>query len=455
MASRTGFETLPNELIWAIFDLLDPKSLFQLNTANRKLHHLTCEHLYSSFNGHDYSKFLRTLTSSSTHDPSLSQHVKSATCIIEPSKSIFQGITEQNRAKILDTFKALPLPDPELRADILSYYETDGDSIQHHWILDFFLLFLPNLERLVVKDTSQWNEHQYWFTHITGNASYMSHLRSITIHGPCRVRNVLHLFTLPSLRELTLFEVAEISDPTYEWYPPSTHPDIVEKLKANGSNVETLRIKDSYMESTDLDLMLSSIKALKCYEYMHFPPFDLAASEDVNPDLSKLATVLGKHAATLQELIISHEQVPYFQYSFPRITPNSWSPEYDPTFPRLRKLSVGFNVVAQNSGTPSGEYTAAGRRDVAEVVDRFLAQVPGGLEVLDMAILFGSPGQKTHLGSCWVKYVAERGGWAGREVRKMRMWRPPGVRGAEGADEIWGQRYIVKGIFEDVGVEFV
>jgi hypothetical protein len=111
---------------------------------------------------------------------------------------------------------------PEDQASLDSRFAShvNGKLSKHNWALEFLLLFVPNVEELIVLNTNQWNIDIYWFTNIAANPERFQGLQSISINGPVRMENIIPLLTMPALKDLKLEQVFAMRlrvNITYPW----------------------------------------------------------------------------------------------------------------------------------------------------------------------------------------------------------------------------------------------
>jgi hypothetical protein len=45
----------------------------------------------------------------------------------------------------------------------------NGKLSKHNWALEFLLMFVPNVEELIVLNTNRWDIDIYWFANIAAN----------------------------------------------------------------------------------------------------------------------------------------------------------------------------------------------------------------------------------------------------------------------------------------------
>jgi hypothetical protein len=142
----------------------------------------------------------------------------------------------------------------------------------HWWYLEFFLFFAPKVEKLLVYDVWQWDDHSYWFESLASNPTLFENLKSITLHGPLRLQNIVPLLTLSSIRNLELTQVINMrQEPgrTLQW--TDGRDDYVEQRLAHGSSLERLILREADMHFPSAFALLRRLRKLKDLTYEHVP----------------------------------------------------------------------------------------------------------------------------------------------------------------------------------------
>lgn len=427
----SGLEALPNELLMAIFNLVDFTSLVHLNSMNRRLNQLTAGCLYSSFNGNEYAKFLHAITSPRLRGSSiLVDYVRAATCRIRSSRYLFEGITEDERDVISTAFSQLALPNKESKDELICNYDMHTDLIQYDWYTDFFLLFLPRLEKLVViQEESRWDLYLYWFEHLAANASNFSNLRCVTIHGPLTLKNILPLLALPSLKDLELHKCIDNQTRKkkigFKWDHGNDNilPSILSQI-GPGSNVEKLVLKEANFNTRDLTPILTSIKGLKEFYFEHKKH---GGWQYFSPNIELLTTLLEKHAPTLTSLFCRHDIQDFTcDHQLPLISRDLFAPAkqlaHAPTFPHLRSLDIAIHFDYYRRykivDDEEGEY-----KQEEDFANRLLLHLPKGLEALGLTICpFANLGEFCHLEKAvywFLLCLARQGEWEGTGLKEI------------------------------------
>jgi hypothetical protein len=300
--------TLPNELIAQVLDHLDITSLFAINQVNWHLHDLSLGHIYTTYSAHSPALFLRTIAVSPPGgSDDLARKVKHVSWKItnygqaRHIHTIRQvGLSPADRYAITVAFRRLDIATPEANLLVSRFAENCNCRVTSpHWLLEFFLLFLPNVSSLTVHNAWHWDDHVYWFTAVAASPQRFARLTQITVYGPMRLENAVLLLTLPALRDLELWEVTvmrQASNTQFAWDEPGHH--VSDKLRNVRSGVERLALRKSYIPRDMLIPVLDAIGSLKAFAYEHKASV-LAEDEegiayDVPPGV--LAAALSRHA---------------------------------------------------------------------------------------------------------------------------------------------------------------
>lgn len=463
-------DELPSELLLDIIRHLDYKSLARLNLMNRRLHQLTRPHFYSAFHGSELGLFLRTMVCSSSHDRiSLANLVKSP-------ETRYEDVTEHDRHAISTAFSQLDLPDKESQVELAANSRIYGNPLPQHWYTELFLLFFPALHTFSVESVWHWHELQFWFRHLSCNASRLPHLRRITLRGPLRLDNIMHLFLLPSLKELELWHVVEPRWPvpvvTGGTWEGDTIDAVQSRLSTNGSNVESLVPRESYIDFLSLRSVIAAT-SLKHFTYEHkcttrvnFPvQAHFAAVGHLKAHAEKLTSLTIRNRATkytytypleyssdaISQLQLKPDDVTNYPKS--RYVPNA--PKYP--FPDLRRLELDMVF--------PGEWQCRVGEGLGDFWDTYLGMdvnnvvvlLNPGLEVLVLGLCFEweyhgeESDMDVFLARWFIKRLAEKGKWEENGVREVRIETHVGrVEDEEGREE-WRE---IREIFEDAGVKF-
>ena len=276
-------DTLPAELIVDILsyiDYSDTATLHALCLTSRRFYELSVERLYARVPGRNPVRFLERIAL-----PPRSGNLFLADCVKE---IVWRHGTREHRQALRRFVQRIGLK-KKLRSslDYDAYVGCDTKLIDdirslpaavdyHWWLLKFFMLFVPNVERIEIHDAWQWEDHIYWFDNLENESMRLSNLKSITIYGPLRLDNVLPLLKLPALRTLELVQVLDMRrnpDEFYPWNIPENgkyhlHPP---QLVGDGSPIEHLILRDCDSDMRGLVHMMRVIKALKSFTQEHRP----------------------------------------------------------------------------------------------------------------------------------------------------------------------------------------
>ncbi|KAJ4356446.1 uncharacterized protein N0V89_004479 [Didymosphaeria variabile] len=284
--SSSNLLKLPDELLLEILNYIDhfayawrTNSLYGLNLASRRLHALTKPYLYSTFSfyaGHP-CLFLRTISL----NPDLASQVKGV-CWDYDTSAAGSFVYKPGVLAVKQEFQ---LDDA---CDKLQNIAVQGNLIARHLVasltlgrlhlgdlraLEVLLMFTNNMEHLEVAETYRWDDHHYWFTPILCMPNNFLRLTSATLQGPMRSENVVGLMILPSMRCLELTQVVEMrqeQDRTLQWQDPSSNdPIFTGVFNQRSSNLEHLRLLDSYTQLQDVMQILRTTPSLKSFVYEH------------------------------------------------------------------------------------------------------------------------------------------------------------------------------------------
>jgi hypothetical protein len=308
--SKATLDTLPTELALAILNYIPLSSLHSLNLVNWHFHMLTLGHVYATFPGHKALQFLRTIAlSPSIERSNLAKRVKNIVWTQNYLESCKEEISKSDTLAIIQTYRELALTSPnrgqgDLDAMLPTLISDRSRAVQvEHWFFDFFLLFMPNVEWLEVHDAWLWDDHTYWFTNVAANATQFTRLKTIIIHGPLRIENIIPLLAMPSLRDLELWKVAILRQAlgeVFPWDQPDRHI-----LEEASSGLKRLALRQSYIDSDLLLPLLSAIRALESFTYEHqYVNLNYPSNQTRVVDFPSLAAALSKHGSTLETLRI-------------------------------------------------------------------------------------------------------------------------------------------------------
>lgn len=155
--------------------------------------------------------------------------------------------------------------------DLAAQFDKFGRS-EEYWYAEVLMLFLPGLEVLEVRDSWLWDDHCYWFKSLSAfwNPLVGGGLRRVVVDGPLRVENVVPLLTVPTLRTLELAQVVVMRREGWRIFQWKVW-EVERVLPPGTSSLETLALRESYVELESLLPVLHGIKTLKSFTYEHFP----------------------------------------------------------------------------------------------------------------------------------------------------------------------------------------
>ncbi|KAJ4363646.1 hypothetical protein N0V83_009942 [Neocucurbitaria cava] len=268
-----GLNMLPDELVIMILDCLpeyDVPTMFALNNTSRRLHNLTIDRLYATFPGYNFEKFLGTVAPPAPWGcPSLALHVKEVNW--QSACGIASHLDLEVIRAISDHLKEFKIRFSSLRKTEERFTAKRPSERTMAWYLEVFLLFVPNVERLVVMDAWHWDDHIYWFDAVLDNATHFSHLHSVTIHGPLRIQNIVPLLTLPTLRTLDLTKAEDMRQEQGKPFMWDSSPTQASRrrLGDGSSALEHLTVRNSCIDAEDFIPLFEAFRGLKSFTYEH------------------------------------------------------------------------------------------------------------------------------------------------------------------------------------------
>jgi hypothetical protein len=316
--SRVTLDMLPDELMLAIIEHMALPALLNFNLVSKRLYRLTLENVYAMFPGPNAACFLRTITlPPPTGRPELAMLVKSVVWTSDlgvmsyhPAGSPPMNISASDRWAIARAYQQLELVLPaESQVSLDSRFASHVRGIfeENDWALEFFLMFVPNVEELKVHGAWQWDDHTYWFTNVAANPTRFNRLKSIEIHGPMRINNIIPLLTMPSLKNLDLEQVIVMrrnEEGTFPWWEPTRRV-----LEDASSGLEKLTLAKSHIPASSLASILKAIRGLKHFRYEHVINYLSHPPHIPIPlNYNKLAPALADHLATLEQFYFEDQQ---------------------------------------------------------------------------------------------------------------------------------------------------
>jgi hypothetical protein len=286
-------DSLPDELILGIVNLVDFPFLLRLNLVNRRLHYLTLELVYSNFPGRTAALFLRTVAQSpSWHNlAKLIKNIEWRMYLLPDREKAQNEVFETQRQAIAQAYRQLGHTGS---LDVECVTQLRGTPLRQHWFLELFMSFLPNVESLKVYDSWYWDDHTYWFSNVAANPS---RLKNVEIDGPLRIQDVHPLLTIPSMRDLTLHQVV-VPRREEGKEVPWEHDDHRVQLDDASSEIESLQLFVSCLSTEILVELIGKFKYLRCFAYEHQPSNELQPEyEDFEVDEKGLEMALERHGA--------------------------------------------------------------------------------------------------------------------------------------------------------------
>ncbi|KAF5848399.1 hypothetical protein GGP41_005776 [Bipolaris sorokiniana] len=264
-------EALPNELLLEIIKQLFLEAfstVLNIGLVNRRLHRLTNELLYSTYSldRGNPALFIRTLASWPAH----ARRIQSLEWDCRPvhnnslvTSDAFRFPGDLAPIERRNITKALGSKNPYETDDLNSILMDAGTDAY----LNLFLSFAPDVCDIRIAIPSKWNYHAVWFTSSLG-LRILSNLNKAYIVGPMRIRNVIPLFLVPSLRILTLDHVAHdrnrVLRGTFKWYG---HDAAIQRLRKEKSWVESFHLQKCSTDTVEIAQLMPLFGRLKTFEF--------------------------------------------------------------------------------------------------------------------------------------------------------------------------------------------
>ena len=392
--SVSALDSLPDELILLILDQLDAGDYFtlrDLNATSSRFRRLTIDRLYRRFPGCSPEQFLRTIALSHPDE----RH--------EFMNYVKEVVWYQNYWDRLSRRRCLPLGDRHTVANILrssgaildtTDLSTDlpgrfiGFSSEyevHWWYLEFFLFSTPKVEKITIHDAWQWDDHSYWFKSLAANPIHFENLRSITVFGPLRLRNIVPLLTLPSIHALDLTQVVDMrQEPDREFSWTRDGEDYVDRRLASGSSLEHLVIRESDLHVPSAVGILEKLNKVKSFTYEHVC-HELASHPGMQPSIFPwVGNLCWGPDSSLESLhlriessVVTHEEMTSLCH---HVT--------GPVLAKLRTLNIGPCSVSTFKGLDLAQ-----SEDLPTIASRIVAAFPDTLEALQIQWAYERDGE--------------------------------------------------------------
>jgi metal-responsive CopG/Arc/MetJ family transcriptional regulator len=255
---------LPNELILEIIGYLSCKDVhhaLSISLVNRRFHDLANEIIYNTFSmaRQDPALFLRSLVSSSD----LGKYIKHLNWA-------------EHTAKCQGSVKKLTDADYHQLENRLAEVRNSTDAycgflrishLQDDLSLDTILCFTPRVEAITL--TLRIQQHRpVSFKALALHPSLFINLRQMIVRGPMRIWDVLPLFTVPSLRSLSLAKIQINRN-----RPQNCEDDsesFLSRLAEEGSYIENFQVVDCYTDSKKIVKLLEFFVSLKSFDFKLF-----------------------------------------------------------------------------------------------------------------------------------------------------------------------------------------
>jgi hypothetical protein len=301
-------EALPNELLLEIINQLYLEgfdAVSDIGLVNRRLHRLTNELLYNTYSlNHGYpGLFIRTLASWPAHVRCVRnlewdcRPIHNDALVTSDAFPLPVDLTPTERRNIE---KALP-PESLYDLDILS---SGLKNIGSDAYLNLFLAFTPDVRNIRVAIPSVWDYHAIWFKQALKH-QILHNLKKAYIIGPMRIRNVIPLFLLPSLRVLTLDHVAYdrnriLPGTRYDSFKWHEYDVVIQKLEREKSWIEDFHLQNCSTDTTDIARLMTLFGHLKTFEF-EFTGHD---QDEANMDFADFLHAITYQSASLTSLSI-------------------------------------------------------------------------------------------------------------------------------------------------------
>lgn len=278
----TSLHDLPDEILAQILDYLPGIDLqhFQLLTlvnlslASRRLLRIVSDRLYAKYDSFFCTPypFLRTLIS----NPAVASHVKSVSFKYGPNvhadrPAYAPSILDKQLIK--DALKDSEIPGWKSWAS-----DCNSTDVDQEHLYATILMYTPNVEHLDIGDGAQSetedplpdSEFPEWLMIVRqvvngsffGRVHRFEHLRSIRIDVQClKLRHLAPIFRLRSMRKVTLTGLVELS------HTKAKLGLLRRLLPANCSSVEELELPRNWIHLEALDILLTSFRQLKSFQY--------------------------------------------------------------------------------------------------------------------------------------------------------------------------------------------
>ncbi|KAG9189372.1 hypothetical protein G6011_06240 [Alternaria panax] len=389
--------TLPDELILLVLDQLgtdDYLTLRDFYATSSRYRRLTKDRLYQRFPGCAPEQFLHTIAlSPSDERHEFVNHVKEVVWYQNywdrPSRRRRLPLGDRHAiANKLRSSGAI-LDTTELSTDLSGRFIGFSSEFEiHWWYLEFFLFFTPKVENITVHDAWQWDDHSYWFKSLAANPFHFANLQSVTVLGPLRLRNIVPLLTLPSIRTLDLTQAVDMREEpgrTFSWAHGGE--DYVDRRLANGSSLEILVIRESDLRiphAVEIFDKLNKVKRftyehvyheLSCYPESRLSIFPWVGNMGWGPDSSL------EDLRLRVESVVSHDELSSLSHHIA-----------GPVFAKLRTLNIGPCSLETFQGL---DLTQSG--DLPTIASRIVGAFPDTLESLQIQWAYEGRGGEIRL----------------------------------------------------------
>ena len=274
-----NMESLPDELILDIFNYLLDQELernrcfiWGLSLVNWRFHRLLNNHLYKAYTFHlgHPELFLRTISSS----PELARCVKRVTWGFQSPDpiSLCNLLSPAEKHHIARRLRALGGVAANQLANMFPSLtnKPGSDTNEDESYLGAFLLFTPNIEVLEVTKNESWNSQGDWLIPVAEHGHMFANLVEVKLTGRLRIKNVLALLTIPSLRILKLVAPSWGTGPNMLSYTEAdreANSIMLQRLQEQGPFVEHLHMAYVKADIADIMPLLGVLRRLKTFDF--------------------------------------------------------------------------------------------------------------------------------------------------------------------------------------------
>ncbi|KAI0569451.1 hypothetical protein Alg215_11631 [Pyrenophora tritici-repentis] len=294
--SKSPFLSLPNELILSIVERIDQENiqdLLNLSLTSRRMCMLSLDHLYGHLTVRSPWPLLRTIFLS----PELASRVHKVTWRYNMKE---KHDTAANKPTLFNSLDELRIP--KISGAACCDMQRSQTWLFHEF-METFLMFTPNLHKLIIKDTHAWMGSVYLFKMMAANPDRLVHLKSVHIHASLlSMEQLAHLFLLPSLRKVTATDLVLLDRPEGDPLEWNSDMPLQTVLDPGSSAVENITLKRSCVGISTLGCFTAACRNLKSFAYEHEYYNDHRMRQYKLPSSSRFSTLASPLTHTLTTL---------------------------------------------------------------------------------------------------------------------------------------------------------